>query len=368
MNTPNKFIFNNTSNNSIIETTLYDNNYIICKINFIDSNDVFSAKIINSDIKFNSVNKFFTMIKNAFESKPDYSFEFTFMEDNNLNVFITFSYSNELIDLQETIIFTKESNDEKTKLENKIKILESQLESQKIYYENKIQELEQQNNLVQNIQLQKRINDEQYITNLNRINELEEKLKVKELELNNKENMYNEMFILEERKKVLEQKEIELNKKELMMEKTLNNTLLPKVCEKSECIEIIREYCQKMYNQRQSCSFKEENLLIAEKKINDFLSDNSEYVVHKTHLCFITNKGRIFFKYSHINQSGEPIGYINLNLKHIDKPLLRILASILNRPNGEDPIIFKSTNPLGNNKNEIRAEYELYKYIANFLI
>ncbi len=319
MNPNNNFIFNYTSNNSIIETSLYDNNYIICKINFLDSNNVFTAKIINSDIKIGSVNKFFSMIKNSFESKPDYSFEFTFMEDNNLNVFITFSYSNELIDLQETIIFTKESNDEKTKLENKIKLLESQLESQKIFYENKIQELEQQNNLVQNIQLQKRINDEQYITNLNKINELEEKLKAKELELNNKESMLNEMFILEERKKVLEQKEIQLNEKELIIENRFNNNVLPKVCEKTDCKSFLEGVL----------SFSE----IRYKTIIDtFMNDNTEYVVDFTEgglgcdgeIVLITNKGKVFNKYT-ANSLRPQYGYIDFDIKIMNKRIILLI-------------------------------------------
>ena len=141
MSLTNYFRFNDTRNNCIIQSNLYDD-HIICKIIFNESGDTYQTKIINSDIKIGSVNKFFAMMKNAFESKPEYSYIFTFMEDNHTNIFITFTYSNELIELKETITWTKQIYGEIEQLEQKILCLETQLESQKVFYENKINELE----------------------------------------------------------------------------------------------------------------------------------------------------------------------------------------------------------------------------------
>ncbi len=196
--------------------------------------------------------------------------------------------------------------------------MESQLESQKKFYEDKIQELEQQNNLVQNIQLQKRINDEQYITNLNRINELEEKLKAKELELNNKESM-------------------------------LNGNLLPKICEKGEYINFIKDIVfRNIFNDPIEIQNKKKN------KLESFITDESEYIIYKDDEVIISNKGKIFIRILYSNDCIHKL-YFDINVSMINNKILPFIIKCckqrynesenMNRYINREPYIIKFFKP-----------------------
>ncbi len=253
------------------------------------------------------------MCKNAFENHNEYKCTISVI-DSIVNMEI--NYSNELLDLTENILCPINIQDPEYSSELKIAYLEKKLEQQKNMYELEISKLLEKNKSIVDLQTQKQIIEEQYLFNINKLKEFELKLKNKEEELAQKELELTEKFKLEDKKRELEQKEQELKQTEKLLQGKLNNNHLPKVCEKSECIHLIRE----MYRKAPTETFIKD-------KIDKFLSDNSEYVVcgGPTSDILITNKGKVLRKLRRYDSPHSMVWSWDLETDFMNDFLLKVI-------------------------------------------
>ena len=107
------------------------------KIKLIDttSYDMYEGTVNEDDIYFKPIQKFYSMIIKSLNKEPNYNFK---MNDKKTTLICTFSYSNEMVDIDEHIKFTK-LEDHKTKellLIDRIKYLEEQVNILTFCYRN----------------------------------------------------------------------------------------------------------------------------------------------------------------------------------------------------------------------------------------
>lgn len=81
------------------------------KLTDIELLDLYEGSVKETDIYVKPIKKFYTMIEKAFSREPNYNFT---IQENKSQLYCCFAYNNEMVDIEETVTFTK-VNTQKTK-------------------------------------------------------------------------------------------------------------------------------------------------------------------------------------------------------------------------------------------------------------
>ncbi len=104
-----------------------DNTWV--KVLDTESNKCYNSNIVNADISIKPLTKFNNMLTRALNTEPNYLIDFKQIESGNkLKIKIKFSYD-DVLDLEDTIILSKDSNNTQS-LDGKITLIEKKYQKQ----------------------------------------------------------------------------------------------------------------------------------------------------------------------------------------------------------------------------------------------
>ncbi len=105
----------------------FDNTCV--KVLDTESNKCYNSNIVNADISIKPLTKFNNMLTRALNTEPNYLIDFKQIESGNkLKIKIKFSYD-DVLDLEDTIILSKDSNNTQS-LDGKITLIEKKYQKQ----------------------------------------------------------------------------------------------------------------------------------------------------------------------------------------------------------------------------------------------
>ena len=160
--------------------------------------------------------------------------------------------------------------------------------------------------------------EESEINSRQKILEMENKLIEKEKKLDNREKKIGEIINVIQLRNLLKDKEHELKNREDLLNKTMNNNILPKVCEKKDpyIIGFIRKCISSIsYGSPKDCEK-------AEILIKSIIDNSNEYIVSSRN-AIITNLGKIFVQKIHCDRSYYY--YCNINVKIMTIDIVRMI-------------------------------------------
>lgn len=266
------------------------------------------------------------MLENASKSKPNYELSINLEIDKIVLTVICYT---ELIDFEESIIFSPLDCDHEMILQNKINYLKAYISNITNKYEHIITEQENKIKSYGDLQVKKEIIEEQHVQNITQIKELESYLINKKKELDTRESTLDEKFQLVERKKLIEQQEAELQFKIKIFEQKILNNLLPKIAEITTYSGFIGE-CSR----HQSVTFEPDEYVIYYDSNN---SNYNKYGISGTssdgaYIILITNRGKTFIKYNDDIREWNryQYKYVDFNVCSMNKQILKgIVCSMI---------------------------------------